>query len=186
MVDMPNKIQCETHGECQEAFVCSHLIEGAAGLGFNREEPSEENPFPDAWCDDCNVIFEAHQGWSDDTEGLISIRLLCSGCYERTRIRNTRSDVTFEDLATLRWKCHSCEEWHTGPCLDFSYDAPIYWSDDDEKANQATLRSVTQLPETFLDEDSALLTVRPFSFAASFTCRLSELRKLFAGAFGVP
>ncbi|HEX6732107.1 MAG TPA: DUF2199 domain-containing protein, partial [Pyrinomonadaceae bacterium] len=72
------------------------------------------------------------------------------------------SDVTFEDLATLRWKCHTCEEWHTGPCLDFSYDAPIYWSDEDEEANQAILRSVAQLPETFLDEDLCIIDGQAF------------------------
>lgn len=159
---MGNKVQCTTHGECEETFVCSHLAEGAAASGFNRDNPSEENPFPDAWCDDCDVIFEAHNGWNDETEKLVSIRLLCSGCYERARIRNTRTDVTFEDLVNLRWKCHNCEEWHTGPCLDFSYDAPIYWSDEDQKTNQANLRGVEQLPKTYLDEDLCIINGEDF------------------------
>jgi hypothetical protein len=159
---MANKIQCETHGECQETFVCSHLTEGAAGLGFNRPDPTEESPFPDAWCDNCDVIYQANNGWSDETNGLISVRLLCSGCYERIRIRNSRTDVTFDDLSSLRWKCHSCEEWHTGPCLDFSYNAPIYWSEEDEKANQASLRNVDQSPSTFLDEDLCIINDEDF------------------------
>src|ERR1700740_3646641 len=52
---MPKKIQCVTHGECQEAFVCTHLLGETAGLGFNRNEPSTDNPFPDAWCDNCEL-----------------------------------------------------------------------------------------------------------------------------------
>lgn len=159
---MTNKIQCDIHGESQKAFVCSHLTEGGVGLGFNRAEPSEENPFPDAWCDDCELIFQEHNGWSDETEGLVSIRMLCSGCYERARIRNSRTDVTFADLESLRWKCHSCEEWHTGPCLDFSFDAPIYWSDEDKKANEATIRGAGQSPKTFLDEDLCVIDGESF------------------------
>ena len=42
-------------------------------------------------------------------------------------IRNTRPTISLDDLANLRWKCGTCEEWHTGPCLDFGYDAPFYW-----------------------------------------------------------
>jgi hypothetical protein len=154
---MPNTIQCETHGECEETFVCSHLTDGAAGLGFNREERSEENPFPDAWCDDCNVILEAHEGWNEESEKLITIRYLCSGCYEKARIRNTRTDVTLDDLANLRWKCHSCDEWHTGPCLDFSYHAPVYWSDGKEKLDETAPLTLDQLPTTYLNEDICII-----------------------------
>lgn len=50
--------------------------------------------------------------------------------------RNTRASVGFDDLANLRWKCGSCEEWHTGPCLDFSYDSPIYWTKETDEASR--------------------------------------------------
>src|SRR5262245_24372704 len=64
-------------------------------------------------------------------------RFLCCApdATERSRIRNTRPTVTFDDLANLRWKCGTCDEWHTGPCLDFSEDAPYYWTKEHEKAN---------------------------------------------------
>jgi hypothetical protein len=107
---MSKKVQCATHGESQETFACTHLLGEAAGLGFNRDEPTPENPFPDAWCDDCELIRSAHGGWNDESQKLLKISLLCAGCYERSRIRNTRTSVTFGDLATLRWKCGSCEE----------------------------------------------------------------------------
>jgi hypothetical protein len=151
---MSKKVQCTTHGESQETFVCTHLLDEAAGLGFNRDEPTPENPFPDAWCDDCELIRSAHGGWNDESQKLLKISLLCAGCYERSRIRNTRTSVTFDDLATLRWKCGSCEEWHTGACLDFSYAAPYYWQDGHESNNEARLlRSPSSSPKTFLDED---------------------------------
>jgi hypothetical protein len=121
---MAKEMNCATHGECQEAFVCTHLLGETAGLGFNRSEPTTDNPFPDAWCDNCELIRAALNGWNEQSEKLAKISLLCSGCYERARLRNTRTSVTLDDLADLRWKCGSCEKWHTGPCLDFSYRSP--------------------------------------------------------------
>ncbi len=139
--------------------MCSHLTEGSAGLGFNRDEPTEEDPFPDALCDDCDLILEAHKGWTEELEKLIEIRLVCSGCYELSRIRNTRTDVSFEDLSSLRWKCSSCEEWHHGPCLDFSFNSPIYWDSENDDANQIEFfdSGNTGLPTTYLDEDLCVI-----------------------------
>ena len=145
--------------------MCNHLVGEAAGLGFNRDEPSDENPFPDAWCDDCELIRAACNGWNEDSEKLAEILLLCSGCYERARIRNTHTSVTLDDLAALRWKCGSCEEWHTGPCLDFSYDSPYYWKKEYEEASHRDgLRpsSSKAQPATFLDEDYCAIDDRDF------------------------
>jgi len=153
---MAEKIQCGTHGKSLTTYVCTHLLGDNAGLGFNRNEPDEENPFPDAWCDNCEIIRAAHDGWDEESEKLAEISLLCSGCYERARIRNTRSETTLDDLADLRWKCGSCDEWHMGPCLDFGYDSPHYWLEEHEKTN----KRARLLPDwgrkrkkTFLDED---------------------------------
>jgi len=88
---MSEKIQCATHGECRETFVCTHLHGESSGLGFNRSEPDDKNQFPDAWCDDCEIIRVAHGGWNEQSEKLVKISLLCSGCYERSRIRNLRN-----------------------------------------------------------------------------------------------
>jgi len=156
---MPNTVHCHSHGECEETFVCIHLTEGSAALGFNRAEPTEEDPFPDAWCNDCDLILEANQGWNEESEKLIEIRLLCSGCYEQSCIRNTRTDVSFEELSALRWKCNTCEEWHTGPCLDFSYSSPAYWSAENEEANQINRfnSGSEELPTNLLDEDICIL-----------------------------
>jgi hypothetical protein len=153
---MGKTMQCGTHGECQETFVCTHLLGDTAGLGFNRNEPTLDNPYPDAWCDDCEIIRAAHNGWNEQSEKLARISLLCSGCYERARIRNMRTSITLADLADLRWKCGSCEEWHSGPCLDFSYGSPYYWREEDNEASRRAglLPSWTKhRGKTFLNEN---------------------------------
>jgi len=53
---MPDVVHCDLHGETPQTFVCVHLKDETYGLGFNREDPSDENPYPDAWCDACDVI----------------------------------------------------------------------------------------------------------------------------------
>jgi hypothetical protein len=153
---MADEMQCDTHGECFRTYVCTHLLGESAGLGFNRNEPDEADPFPDAWCDDCEIIRIAHDGWDEESEKLVQISLLCSGCYERARIRNTRPSVTLDDLADLHWKCGNCDEWHTGPCLDFDYASPHYWLKEHEKASKKykLLPSWSQKhSKTFLTED---------------------------------
>lgn len=162
---MANTIQCETHGECLETFVCEHLSGETAGLGFNRDQPTAKHPFPDAWCDDCELIRVAHGGWNNESEKLAKIVLLCSGCYERARIRNTRSSVTLDDLADLKWQCGSCEEWHTGPCLDFGYHAPSYWTQEHENAKRRVdiLPQFTRgRPKTLLNEDFCVINDQDF------------------------
>jgi len=121
-------VNCSIHGETQRSFVCTHLLGESTGMGFNRRSPSDEDPFPDAWCDNCEIIRAEHGDWDNVPEHLQSIALLCSGCYERARIRNTCPTVTLNDLAGLRWKCGGCDEWHAGPLLDLSFDQPVYWA----------------------------------------------------------
>lgn len=152
---MVDTIHCHIHGDCEQSFVCSHLTEDAAGLGFHRAEPSADDPFPNAWCDNCDLIYEAHGGWIGEAVELVEVRLLCSSCYELSRIRNTRTDVSFEELASLRWQCGSCEDWHYGPCLDFSFGAPVYWSNENESAMPVS--EASKLPANLLNEDLCIL-----------------------------
>jgi hypothetical protein len=156
---MPDTVHCDYHGETEITFVCSHLADGAAGIGFNRDEPTEEEPFPDAFCDNCDLILEAHHGWIEEVDNLIQARLICSRCYELCRIRNTRTDASFEDLSSLRWKCGSCEEWHYGPCLDFSFDSPFYWTSENDEVNEIGFFDSAKegLPTMFLDEDICVM-----------------------------
>ncbi len=153
---MPDKISCKIHGEANQAFLCEHLTGESHGLGFNRNDVSAGNPFPDAWCDNCEIIRAAHGDWSDAAQALVNIAIVCSGCYERARIRHTRPSVTFNDLANLRWKCGTCEEWHEGPCLDFGISEPHYWSKNCEPGTRWDVLPSGVFDtscKTFLDED---------------------------------
>jgi hypothetical protein len=153
------KIQCEAHGECEAAFVCEHLLGESVGLGFNRNDPVPEDLFPDAWCDDCEIVRVQHDGWNERSEALVKIVMLCSVCYERTRMRNTRPTVTLDDLADLQWKCHTCEEWHSGPCFDFGHRAPYYWTEHHEKLSKRSslLPRFMRRSKTLLDEDFCVI-----------------------------
>jgi hypothetical protein len=146
---MPDKVHCDTHGESDAAYVCTHLVGESTGLGFNRDQPGEDSPFPDAWCDNCEMVRAANGGWNEESEKLASVSLVCSGCYERARIRNEQPTVTLDDLASLRWKCSSCDEWHIGPALDFGHSKPHYWRP--ELANDE--RMVGDRRASFLDSN---------------------------------
>ena len=153
---MPDTVHCDTHGETTQVFVCTHLSADTFGLGFNREEPDDEVPTPDAWCDNCEIIRAAHDGWTDEAQKLTKIVLLCSGCYERTRIRNTRPAVTLDDLDSLRWQCGSCDEWHTGPMLDMGFSEPAFWEEGCDPSTRWTVSpsgEIEKLSKSFLDED---------------------------------
>ncbi len=154
---MPDTIHCDTHGDTVPAFVCNHLLGDSFGLGFYGNGPTEADPSPEAWCGDCELICDAHGGWTDEAKSLASdFSAVCMGCYNRIRIRNTRPETSLDDLADLRWKCGSCDEWHIGPCLDFGCNAPDTWTEEHEKI-QKKRRLLPWLskkdPDTFLDED---------------------------------
>jgi len=143
-------------------YVCSHLAAESYVLGFNRDDPSEESLFPDAWCDGCEIIRAAHDGWNDESQELVKLALICAECYERTRIRNSRPSVTLDDLERLRWKCGSCDEWHHGPCLDFGYDAPHYWNQSWERGVRWSSSANNPSFGTFLDSDYCAIEDRDF------------------------
>jgi hypothetical protein len=158
-------VHCDVHGETPRSFVCRHLIGESTGLGFHREVPSEQDPFPDAWCDNCEIIRAEHGSWDDVPEDLQSIALLCTSCYERVQIRNSRPTVTLGDLAGLRWKCSGCDEWHSGPMLDLSFDKPTYWTRERDEGSRWNVLSSGELDKScksFLDEDYCVIDDEDF------------------------
>jgi hypothetical protein len=153
---MSETVQCDAHGEMPTTFVCIHLTGESFGMGFHCENDSGDKPYPDAWCENCEIIRAQHNGWDDVADDLCKVVVVCSACYDRARIRNLRPTVTLNELAGLRWKCGSCEEWHTGPMLDVGFDQPRYWSEDcDLGSRWEVLPSGEMLKgwKTFLDED---------------------------------
>ena len=81
-------IDCCTHGEAYETFVCEHLV-GADGIDWYSAEPIEEDPWPGAWCKECHKAFEAEGEWNESSEKAANLKLsiLCHFCYINTRKR---------------------------------------------------------------------------------------------------
>lgn len=82
-------IKCNRHGDREDAFVCSHLLDGE-GLGFHFDVHSS-SPHPDAWCTQCDRVRIENGGeWNDRSETLIDVRLVCADCYEEAKLKNLR------------------------------------------------------------------------------------------------
>jgi hypothetical protein len=108
MSDAAKRVHCKLHSETPATFVCRHLRFGV-GCGFHCSSADPGDRWPDAWCDSCEAAFQRHSEWRDSNEPEIS--LLCTGCYEVARARNsyvpaplvsgqlTVSDKEFAELA---------------------------------------------------------------------------------------
>lgn len=93
MSDLTTPVACERHGRGHATFVCSHLAQ-EVGVGY-RHGPTDD-PRPDAWCYDCDLrLLEAGE-WTDENEAAAHIQLLCSGCYDVVRTRNSVTRPSLE------------------------------------------------------------------------------------------
>jgi hypothetical protein len=88
-------LHCSTHGESQTTYVCEHLAENAAQR-WHCDYPTQDKPWPDAWCTCCNAEFLKQGEWNEKNEGVINIKLLCSSCYERRK----GESITYMDAAS--------------------------------------------------------------------------------------
>jgi hypothetical protein len=93
-------VECAEHGKARKAFVCKHLVAGS-GLGFFDSGASATDPFPDAWCSDCEKVRVLEGGnsgdWNDRSMAFASIKRVCSHCYVRIRDQNRRTVNSGDD-----------------------------------------------------------------------------------------
>lgn len=75
--------------------MCHHLAHSTnRGFNIGVDPEYEEDPFPDAWCDECEEKLEEVGGaWNDEAEAFADIRLLCSDCYVAARLRNQEEEL---------------------------------------------------------------------------------------------
>ncbi len=101
MTDAPQRVECEEHGGGAPTHVCQHLATGQ-GLGFHYGNDLEKPDvlFPDAWCDECDAAYQRAGGWTEESEKVTGIKVLCSACYQRVRLLNWPRDrhVAFAQL----------------------------------------------------------------------------------------
>ncbi len=79
--DMP--VECAQHGSGPGTFMCTHLAYGVA-CGFN-DSGTPDDPWPDAWCDACEVVRAREGEWNDVSEAQSKITMQCTACYEEAR-----------------------------------------------------------------------------------------------------
>ena len=90
---MDDKVKCDTHGYTATTFVCEHLANHANDHWFSAE-PTPVDPWPDAWCGDCQKVFEKYGEWSDaaSDEARLVAKISCSDCYE---VKKSECEVTY-------------------------------------------------------------------------------------------
>jgi hypothetical protein len=90
-------IKCGKHGPNKRmAFVCKHLMNKQVKVGFEEAFPStkgmelEEDDDFQAWCDACEVVRVAADGWNEESFNVDDIRLVCEECYFDIKAFNTK------------------------------------------------------------------------------------------------
>ena len=84
----PPTIHCDRHGVTAYCLICRHLRDGA-GLGYWAIEPEPEIGEPaQAWCEGCDAVLDAEQGWTDRADAAADWKLYCAGCYADTLARH--------------------------------------------------------------------------------------------------
>lgn len=82
------KVECQTHGSQDEAFVCQHIVGSlhtGVPVGFHWPGGSTEL-HPDAWCSACeSARIEAGGEWTEEVVQQLNIKLLCCACYEHAK-----------------------------------------------------------------------------------------------------
>jgi len=98
MDDEREEIECDEHGPSYSTFMCGHLVTGS-GLGFYCSV-EDDDPYPDAWCAQCNKVMLEENGWNDRSEAYTQIKLVCHHCYSNVKSRN-QIKMSEADFASL-------------------------------------------------------------------------------------
>lgn len=83
-------IECDTHGECVATFVCQHITTGLMRrerVGFFWSTENPDNPYPDAWCSECEERVKITDGeWVGEALEHAQPKLLCGECYQVAKV----------------------------------------------------------------------------------------------------
>jgi hypothetical protein len=81
MSDDARVVTCQEHGAATTTYVCSHLAADPVQR-WHSARASTDNPWPDAWCDQCNARFLQEGEWNERNFAGVDLRVLCHHCYE--------------------------------------------------------------------------------------------------------
>ncbi len=100
MSDSEQNVECPVHGTTDGAYICTHLMNDPLQPWF-CDYPSEDNPWPDAWCGACEQVFQTEGEWNENNEDGAEIRLVCSRCYDD---HQGSSVAPLMEAASKRWE----------------------------------------------------------------------------------
>jgi len=103
MSDELKEIECDEHGPSYATFMCCHLVTGS-GLGFYCAT-EDDDPYPDAWCGECDQVLLEEKGWNDRSEAFAHIMVVCHNCYLDARARNQMMMAKTDFAALLQESC---------------------------------------------------------------------------------
>jgi hypothetical protein len=84
MTDESDEVSCSAHGKASATYVCGHLTTNPAQR-WHGDYPSEKDPWPDAWCNQCNEAFLREGEWNEKNTDCLDLKILCSHCYEEAK-----------------------------------------------------------------------------------------------------
>jgi hypothetical protein len=92
----PDTIECETHGTSKRTYVCQHVATGLQcheRVGFFWTTFDRENPYPDAWCYECEERVKKTGGeWEGEALEQLQAKVLCHHCYEIAKVFHMGGD----------------------------------------------------------------------------------------------
>jgi hypothetical protein len=86
----PLTIDCEPHGTRIATVVCGHMMHTKGPVGF-VENSSDPNDLQ-AWCHDCELLFEQEQGLTETFRQFTEMTIVCDRCYADLKARHSRTD----------------------------------------------------------------------------------------------
>ena len=84
MPDSEDRIKCPTHGEANCTYVCSHLASDPRQRWYCNY-PSNDDPYPDAWCSACEQAFQQQGEWNEANKQTSNVRVFCHYCYDQSK-----------------------------------------------------------------------------------------------------
>jgi hypothetical protein len=82
-------VKCGTHGRRTAAVVCGHMVaptDRVLGFVENSSDPDDLQ----AWCDDCEAMFEREQALTAAFRRFNDMAVVCDFCYATFRARHTK------------------------------------------------------------------------------------------------
>jgi hypothetical protein len=88
MSDSGDLVQCATHGQQPQAFLCRHIVQSLdtqQAIGFHWSS-EDHGAHPDAWCNDCEDARVASGGdWTEPVLEQVGVTLVCGSCYQAAK-----------------------------------------------------------------------------------------------------